>query len=103
MKRSVRTGCPYCGTGCGLIAEVENGRVAAVKGDPLHPVNRGATCRKPLALPEALTAPDRATQPLWREALDARWRARTWRQTAAELARRLRDTCARDGPDAIAF
>ncbi|TML05802.1 MAG: NAD(P)H-nitrite reductase [Actinobacteria bacterium] len=103
MKRSVRTGCPYCGTGCGLIAEVSGGRVSAVRGDPLHPVNRGATCRKPLALPEALTAPDRATEPLWRDSLDARWRARTWRQTAGELARRLRAVSARDGPDAIAL
>jgi ferredoxin-nitrate reductase len=101
--REVRTGCPYCGTGCGLIAEVTGGRVSAVKGDPLHPVNRGATCRKPLALPDALTAADRATEPIWREALDARWRARSWRWTAGELARRLGETSARDGPDAIAF
>ena len=103
MTRDVRTGCPYCGTGCGLITEVSGGRVTGVRGDPLHPVNRGATCRKPLALPEALTAPDRATEPLWRESLDARWRARAWRQTAGELARRLRGVCERDGPGAIAF
>jgi len=101
--REVRTGCPYCGTGCGLIAEVTGGRITAVKGDPLHPVNRGATCRKPLRLPDAMTAPDRATQPLWRETLDARWRPRTWRQTAGDLARRLRDVADRHGPDAIAL
>ncbi len=101
--REVRTGCPYCGTGCGLIAEVTGGRVTTVKGDPLHPVNRGATCRKPLRLPEALTAADRATQPLWRDSLDDRWRARTWRQSIAEIARRLRDVRARHGPDAIAL
>jgi ferredoxin-nitrate reductase len=103
VTREVRTGCPYCGTGCGLIAEVAGGRVTAVKGDPAHPVNRGATCRKPLRLPEALTAPDRATEPLWRAALDERFRARTWRQTVGELARRLRDVSARHGPDAIAL
>ncbi|HEX4109833.1 MAG TPA: molybdopterin-dependent oxidoreductase, partial [Solirubrobacteraceae bacterium] len=101
--REVATGCPYCGTGCGLIAQVTGGRVTAVRGDPEHPVNRGATCRKPLRLPEALGAPDRALEPLWREALDARWRARSWRPTVAELARRLRETVARDGPDAIAL
>ncbi|WP_158276642.1 nitrate reductase [Paraconexibacter algicola] len=101
--REVRTACPYCGTGCGLVAEVAGGRVQAVKGDPLHPVNRGATCRKPLRLPDALTAADRATTPLWRDALDARWRPRTWRQTAGELARRLQDVTRRHGPDAIAL
>ncbi len=101
--REVRTGCPYCGTGCGLIAEVTGGRVSAVKGDPLHPVNRGATCRKPLRLPEALTAADRATTPLWRDSADARFRERTWRQTIGELARRLQDTQERHGPDAVAL
>ncbi|MDQ3632644.1 MAG: molybdopterin-dependent oxidoreductase, partial [Actinomycetota bacterium] len=101
--REVRTGCPYCGTGCGLIAEVSGGRVTAVKGDFLHPVSRGATCRKPLGLPEALGSADRATEPLWRESLDARWREQTWRQTTGELARRLQDVSARHGPDAIAL
>jgi ferredoxin-nitrate reductase len=99
----VRTGCPYCGTGCGLIAEVAGGRVTAVKGDLLHPVNHGATCRKPLRLPDALTAPDRATTPLWRDTPDARFRERTWRQTIGELARRLCDVQERHGPDAIAL
>jgi len=101
--REVRTGCPYCGTGCGLVAEVAGGRVTAVKGDPLHPVNRGATCRKPLRLPDALTSADRATTPLFRDALDARWRPRTWRQTAGDIARRLQEVQATHGPDAIAF
>jgi len=101
--REVRTACPYCGTGCGLVAEVGGGRVRAVKGDPLHPVSRGATCRKPLRLPDALASSDRATTPLWRDTRDARWRSRTWRQTTGELARRLQDVQERHGPDAIAF
>ncbi len=101
--REVRTGCPYCGTGCGLIAEVSGGRIAAVKGDPLHPVNRGSTCRKPLALPDALGAPDRATVPMWRESRDDRWRERSWRQVTASLAQRLTQVTSAHGPDAIAF
>ena len=101
--REVRTGCPYCGTGCGLIAQVAGGRVTAVKGDPLHPVNRGATCRKPLRLPDALTAADRATEPLWRDGLDARFRPRSWRQTIGEIARRLETARREHGPDSIAM
>ena len=103
MTRSVRTGCPYCGTGCGLIADVSGGRVTAVRGDPGHPVSRGATCRKPLRLPEALAAPDRATQPLWRADREERWEPQSWRQAVARLARALRETADRHGPDAIAF
>ena len=84
-ERTRRVGhrCPYCGVGCGLIADVAAAACRRCAGDPLHPVNRGATCRKPLRLPEALHAPDRATEPLWRDALDERWRA-------GDLARRRR-------------
>ena len=83
LTRQVRTGCPYCGTGCGLIGEVAGGRLQAVKGDPLHPVNRGATCRKPTRLPEAVHAPDRATAPMWRASADERWRTGSWRAVIA--------------------
>ena len=40
MKK-VRTTCPYCGVGCGLVANVTDGRLASVEGDRLHRVNRG--------------------------------------------------------------
>ena len=98
MKR-VRSTCPYCGVGCGLIAEVDGGRLSAVTGDPLHPVNRGATCVKPLHLPTAVHARDRATAPLLRASRDERWRETTWRQAIASVARRLRALA----PDEIAF
>ena len=103
MTRTVRTGCPYCGTGCGLLAEASGERITAVRGDPEHPVSRGATCRKPLRLPDALTAPDRAIQPLWRADRRDRWEPQTWRQAVARIARTLRTTIARHGADAVAF
>ncbi|HZO36949.1 MAG TPA: molybdopterin-dependent oxidoreductase [Solirubrobacteraceae bacterium] len=103
MSREVRTQCPYCGVGCGLIAEVEGDRLLAVKGDPLHPVNHGATCRKPLGLPDAVHAPDRAVTPLWRESADARWEPLGWRSVVPRLANRLRAIVDEHGPDAVAF
>ena len=39
--RSVKTVCPYCGVGCGMILQVENNRVVKVLGDPEHPANVG--------------------------------------------------------------
>jgi ferredoxin-nitrate reductase len=99
----VRTTCPYCGVGCGLVAEVDGERLTAVAGDPLHPVNRGATCRKPLRLPDAVHARDRATTPLVRTSPEARWEPSTWRSVIAMLARRLSAIADEHGPDAIAF
>ena len=102
--QSTPTQCPYCGVGCGLLADVDDdGRLATVRGDPLHPANRGRTCRKPLGLPFAVHAPDRATTPLWREDRDARFEPVGWEDVLATLARRLRAIVAEHGPDAIAF
>ncbi|MBS1870331.1 MAG: molybdopterin-dependent oxidoreductase [Actinobacteria bacterium] len=100
---ATRTTCPYCGVGCGLVANVRNGRLASVEGDKLHRVNRGATCRKPLHLPDAVHAADRAVTPLLRDHVDERWRPSTWRRTIPLLAKRLQAIVAAHGPDAIAF
>ena len=44
--RPVRTTCPYCGTGCGMILGVRGGQIVWVDGDPDSPVNRGRLCVK---------------------------------------------------------
>src|SRR3954469_22891786 len=100
--KSVRTTCPYCGGGCGLVANVKSGRLASVEGDRLHRVNRGATCRKPLHLPDAVHARDRATTPLMRQSPDERWQPTTWRRATRAIATRLRSIADEHGPDAIA-
>ncbi|MFP5362815.1 MAG: molybdopterin-dependent oxidoreductase [Thermoleophilia bacterium] len=98
------TQCPYCGVGCGLLADVgDDGRLATVRGDPLHPANRGRTCRKPLGLPFAVHAPDRATTPLWRADRDARPEPIGWEEVLGTLAGRLRAIIDEHGPDAVAF
>ena len=38
--------CRYCGTGCGVLVGVRDGRVVATQGDPDAPVNRGLNCIK---------------------------------------------------------
>jgi ferredoxin-nitrate reductase len=101
--RRVRTLCPYCGVGCGLIANVRAGRLEGVEGDPLHPVNRGATCRKPLHLPEAVAAPDRAATVLARESRGERFEPSSWRAIVPALAKRLSAIRDERGADAIAF
>ncbi len=102
-QREVRTGCPYCGVGCGLIATVNDGRLVAVRGDDDHPVNAGRTCQKPLALPEASRTPDRAVTPLWREDREGRFSPTGWEAIMARLAQRLHQIREEHGPDSIAF
>jgi len=99
----VRTACPYCGVGCGLIARTRGGRLEEVAGDPIHPVNRGRVCSKPLGLPEASRSRDRATVPLRRASRDERWRESSFDETLPWLAERLLELRDRHGPDALAF
>jgi assimilatory nitrate reductase catalytic subunit len=93
----VRTTCPYCGVGCGIVASLGAGGTWTVKGDPQHPANFGRLCSKGSALAETLSLDDRLLDPMvgdrrvsWDEAID----------TVADGFRRVID---RDGPDALAF
>ncbi len=52
---SVRTTCPYCGVGCGVLARAGG----AVAGDQAHPANHGRLCVKGASLHETLGEGDR--------------------------------------------
>ena len=89
----IRTTCPYCGVGCGILAAADG----TIAGDPEHPANRGRLCSKGAALGETLGSAGRLLRPQihgrtagWAEALDLV--AETFLQTIAE-----------HGPDAVAF
>jgi ferredoxin-nitrate reductase len=103
MPDRVRTLCPYCGVGCGLIAQASGGRLSEVAGDPIHPVNRGRTCRKPLELAAAVHAADRLTMPLLRDRRDVGFREGSWEEAIGGLASHLTGIVDEHGPEAIAF
>ena len=46
MSKEVKTLCPYCGVGCGLLAATDGTRVTKVRADPRHPANFGKMCAK---------------------------------------------------------
>ncbi len=58
--------CRFCGVGCGLMVGTRDGYVAAVKGDPKCPVNRGLLCVKGYANANILYGADRLHKPLLR-------------------------------------
>ncbi len=92
----VRTTCPYCGVGCGLLAGAQEG-VVRVRGDPLHPANLGALCSKGSALAETVGLEGRLLRPRI-AGRDADWDA------ALDLvAQRFRGAIEQHGPDSVAF
>jgi assimilatory nitrate reductase catalytic subunit len=93
----VRTTCPYCGVGCGVLASPDGRGGAAIKGDPDHPANRGRLCVKGAALGETVSTAGRLLTPQIAGA-DASWDA------ALDLiAARFSDAIAQHGPDAVAL
>ncbi|NZD53679.1 nitrate reductase [Rhizobium leguminosarum] len=97
MAAEVKTTCPYCGVGCGVIATVDEAGAVSVKGDPEHPSNFGRLCSKGSALAETIDLDGRLLHPEiegersgWDEALDL-------------VARRFSETIAEHGADAVAF
>ena len=58
--------CRYCGTGCGVLVGVKDGRVVATQGDPDAPVNKGLNCVKGYFLAKIQYTADRLTTPLLR-------------------------------------
>ncbi len=50
----VKTTCPYCGVGCGVIAKLNSKGEIKVAGDKKHPANFGRLCSKGSALAETV-------------------------------------------------
>jgi assimilatory nitrate reductase catalytic subunit len=100
--RAVRTTCPYCGVGCGIVASVDRQGAATVSGDPAHPANFGRLCSKGSALAETVSLEQRLLHPMLRQADGSLLRA-DWNTALTKVADGLRAILDRDGPDAIAF
>ena len=63
---AVRTACPYCGVGCGIVASRDDVGGAAIAGEPDHPANFGGLCSKGSALGETLGLDGRLLHPMLR-------------------------------------
>ena len=97
LAAAVRTTCPYCGVGCGVIARPDGRAGAAIEGDPEHPSNFGRLCSKGSALGETLGLDGRLLHPM----IDGR-RA-SWDAALAAAAEGFTRIAAEHGPDAVAF
>ncbi|MEQ1507036.1 MAG: hypothetical protein ABMB14_32715, partial [Myxococcota bacterium] len=90
------TVCRICESACGLVAEVADGRVVALRPDPDDPVSRGYACRKGTTFHERVAHhPDR----LVAARVDGRSVPRD--AAIAEAGRRLAAARRRSGPTSI--
>jgi assimilatory nitrate reductase catalytic subunit len=63
MVKQVKTTCPYCGVGCGILASIDTHGQVSVVGDPDHPANFGRLCSKGSALGETVDRDGRLLYP----------------------------------------
>jgi formate dehydrogenase major subunit len=84
--------CPFCGVGCGLIANTKEGKLINVEGDPDHPINQGTLCSKGQAVFEVVTSPRRLKKVQYRAPGSDHWEEKSldWAMTA--LAQRVKAT-----------
>ncbi len=102
----VRTTCPYCGVGCGVLVSPlpdsppsSTGRTPrwSVRGDPEHPANLGRLCSKGAALGETLDLEGRLLYP------EVEGKRASWEEALDTVALRFRRVMEEHGPDAVAF
>ena len=102
-RKSVKSVCPYCGVGCGIIMEVAEGRIVKVTGDKTHPTNFGRLCTKGSSCHVPVAAPGRADTAYGRIAGGRDQGAIPMAEAITRTAAGLRTIIDRDGPDAVSF
>jgi anaerobic selenocysteine-containing dehydrogenase len=99
-RRVVRTTCNRdCPDACGIVAEVEGGRIVSHRGDPEHGITRGFLCHRGRHYLDRFYSPDRITHPLRRDG-DG-WRRVSWDEALDEIAGRLVRCRDRDGAASV--
>ncbi len=97
MNSTIRTTCPYCGVGCGVLAERKPDGGLAVRGDPEHPSNFGRLCSKGAALADTLDLDDRLLYP------DINGERVSWERALDAVAQGFAQTIREHGPGSVAL
>ncbi|CAB3718107.1 bifunctional nitrate reductase/sulfite reductase flavoprotein subunit alpha [Paraburkholderia rhynchosiae] len=100
---NVKTVCPYCGVGCGMVLHVEDGHVVKISGDKEHPANFGRLCTKGQSAHVALRKSGRLEGAFVRHARGQDPAPLPMAQAITDTAARLRKLLDEHGPDALSF
>jgi anaerobic selenocysteine-containing dehydrogenase len=96
------TYCRICEPLCGMVATVEDGRVAKLRPDGDHPLSSGFACPKGIAMTDIQNDPDRVLHPLRRRE-DGSFERVSWPAALDEIGARLRRIRGEHGGEAIGW
>ena len=79
------TACILCECNCGIVVQVEDRKLARIRGDKAHPGSQGYTCNKALRLDHYQNNRARLTSPMRRRA-DGTYEEIDWDTAIIEIA-----------------
>ena len=94
--------CRYCGTGCGVMVGVKNGKAVAIQGDPNNH-NAGLLCLKGSLLIPVLNSKERVTQPMLRRTKGGPLEPISWDEALDLMASKFRHSIDTFGPNSVAW
>lgn len=97
MESAVKTTCPYCGVGCGLVAQRDQEGEVEISGDTDHPANLGRICSKGAALSDTLSLEGRLLHPI------VNGGRTSWESALGHVAGRFQESIETFGPDSVAM
>jgi anaerobic selenocysteine-containing dehydrogenase len=96
------TACILCECNCGIVVQVEDRKLARIRGDKAHPASQGYTCNKALRLDHYQNSRARLTSPLRRRA-DGTYEEIDWDTAIVEIAEGFKHIRDKHGGDKIFY
>ena len=103
--QQIATNCEMCFWRCGVMAEVADGKLLKLQGNPHHPMTKGKLCARGNAGVALLNDPDRLKYPQIRtgERGEGKFRRVSWDEALDFLATRLKELKQKYGPESVAL
>lgn len=103
--QQIATNCEMCFWRCGVMAEVADGKLLKLQGNPHHPLTKGKLCARGNAGVALLNDPDRLKYPQIRtgERGEGKFRRVSWDEALDYLANQLKQLKQKYGPESVAL
>lgn len=92
--------CRFCGTGCGVLVGVRDGKAVTVKGDPYNH-NEGFLCLKGALMPPIIYHTTRISTPLIRK--NGKLVQASWDEALDLVASKFKEAIKEHGPESVAY
>ena len=98
-----KAGCAFCAGNCGVLVEVEDGKVSRITGNKDHALTLGNVCERVGYGSKWLYHPDQLMRPLKRagERGEGKWQEVDWEQALDDIAGKLGDIREKFGPESL--